>query len=141
MKQVCSFSLAALMLCSGCAVKREALNPTGAAFSQAYSITHFKRLVFVSGQVPEDDSGQVPSDFRSQALLAWKNVKDQLRAADMKLTDIVKYTVFLSDRRYRRENYEVRHQVLGAYQPAMSIIITGIYDEKWLLEIEVIAAR
>jgi 2-iminobutanoate/2-iminopropanoate deaminase len=31
--------------------------------------------------------------------------------------------------------------VLGAYSPAPTVIITGIFDEKWLLEIEAIAAE
>jgi 2-iminobutanoate/2-iminopropanoate deaminase len=47
----------------------------------------------------------------------------------------------LSDRQYRQEAYEVRAEVLGTHiLPAMTIIITGIYDEAWLLEIEAIAA-
>lgn len=117
------------------------INPTGASFSQAYEISGHKRLLFVSGQVPEDDQERVPADFRSQAELAWKNVEVQLKAAGMSLRDIVKFTVYLSDRKYRRENYEVRHQVLGDHQPAMTIIITGIYDAQWLLEIEAIAAK
>lgn len=98
-------------------------------------------MVFVSGQVPEDEQEQVPVDFKSQAELVWKNIEQQLKAADMDLQDIVKMTIYLSDRKYRKENYEVRHAVLGTHQPAMTIIIAGIYDEKWLLEIEVIAAE
>lgn len=126
---------------SGCSISRKTYNPTGAAFSQAFEIKNYKRLVFVSGQVPEDEKEYIPSDFRSQAELAWTNVERELQAANMKLEDIVKYTIYLSDRKYRRENYEVRHKVLGKHQPAMSIVITSIYDEKWLLEIEAIAAK
>jgi hypothetical protein len=29
--------------------------------------------------------------------------------------------------------------VLGDHRPAITIIITGIYDESWLLEIEAVA--
>lgn len=46
----------------------------------------------------------------------------------------------LSDRQYRAANAAVRKEVLGAHTPALTIIITGIYDEEWLLEIEAIAA-
>ena len=136
------FILSFLALClAGCGIEREAFNSTGASFSQAFSIKNYKQLVFVSGQVPEDEKANIPADFRSQAELAWKNVEAQLKLAKMDLKDIVKYTIYLSDRKYRRENYEVRHHVLGSHEPAMSIIITGIYDEKWLLEIEAIAAK
>jgi 2-iminobutanoate/2-iminopropanoate deaminase len=40
----------------------------------------------------------------------------------------------------RAENFEVRKEVLGSHTLAVTIIITGIYDEAWLLEIEAIAA-
>jgi len=70
----------------------------------------------------------------------WINVEAQLKAAGMTLDNLVKVTTFLSDRRYRRENYEVRMEVLGERSPALTVIITGIYDEAWLLEIEAIAA-
>jgi enamine deaminase RidA (YjgF/YER057c/UK114 family) len=82
----------------------------------------------------------VPADFKAQCRLAWANVQAQLKAADMTLDDLVKVTVFLADRRHRQANYEVRHEILGARSPALTIIITGIYDEAWLLEIEAVAA-
>lgn len=140
MKKITIIIAVVLLLCS-CHLERKAYAPTGASFSQAYGVRHPKRLVFVSGQVPEDEKENIPKDFRTQAILAWKNLESQLKLADMELKDIVKYTIYLSDRKYRRENYEVRHEILGDHQPAMSIIITGIYDEKWLLEIEAIAAK
>ncbi len=30
---------------------------------------------------------------------------------------------------------------LGTHSPALTVIITGIFDEKWLLEIEAVAAE
>jgi enamine deaminase RidA (YjgF/YER057c/UK114 family) len=48
-------------------------------------------------------------------------------------------TVYLSDRQFRAANSQIRHEVLGDHRPAITIIITGIYDEAWLLEIEAIA--
>jgi hypothetical protein len=33
----------------------------------------------------------------------------------------------------------VREEVLGGHRPALTIIITGIYAEEWLLEIEAVA--
>lgn len=59
----------------------------------------------------------------------------------MKLTDIVKVTTYLADRKYREQNYKVRQEILGNHSPALTIIISDIYHEAWLLEIEVIAAR
>jgi 2-iminobutanoate/2-iminopropanoate deaminase len=120
--------------------RHRALNPTTVSYCQAHEVSGFSRLLFVSGQVPEDAAGDVPPDFRSQCRLAWANVKVQLEAAGMSLDDLVKVTIFLSDRRWRGDNAEVRHEVLGPRTPALTIIITGIYDEAWLLEIEAVAA-
>lgn len=117
------------------------INPTGLSYAQAVELTKFNRLVFVSGQVPETSDGTIPGDFRSQCVLAWQNVEAQLKAAGMKLDNLVTVKVYLSDRQYREENKQVRMEVLKAINPALTIIITGIYDERWLLEIEAVAAE
>ena len=49
---------------------------------------------------PDEVDGTVPESFEDQARLAWKNVFAQLRAADMTLDNLVKVTIFLSDRKY-----------------------------------------
>lgn len=116
------------------------INPTEMSYAQAHEVVNASRLLFISGQVPVDNDDHVPSDFKSQCRLAWVNVEIQLKTAGMTLDNLVKVTTFLSDRRYRQENYEVRMEVLGKRSPALTIIITGIYDEAWLLEIEAVAA-
>lgn len=110
------------------------------SYSQAHEVTNASRLLFISGQVPVDNDDHVPPDFKSQCRLAWVNIEAQLKAAGMTLDNLVKVTTFLSDRRYRQENYEARMEVLGERSPALTVIITGIYDEAWLLEIEAVAA-
>ena len=116
------------------------VNPTGWAYAQACEVTEAQRWLFVSGQVPADAQGRVPPDFRSQCRLAWSNVERQLADARMSLDHLVKVTIYLSHRRFRGENAEVRRAVLGERSPALTIIIAGIYDEEWLLEIEAVAA-
>lgn len=117
------------------------INPTGKSYSQALEINNFKRLVFVSGQIPETKEGEVPAVFEDQCRLAWKNLEAQLNAAGMGFANLVKVTVFLSDCIYRGTNSMIRRELLKEISPALTIIITGIYDEKWLLEIEAIAAE
>lgn len=109
-------------------------------YSQAVSVSGSARMLFISGQIPVDKAGRVPEAFEDQARLAWRNVEAQLQAAGMELRHIVKHTTYLSDRRYRQQNSAIRRQVLGNLTPALTVIITGIYDEAWLLEIEAIAA-
>jgi 2-iminobutanoate/2-iminopropanoate deaminase len=112
----------------------------GTAYAHAVETSGFQRLLFISGQVPADDDGRVPADYRSQYRLAWANVERRLEAAGMTFDNLVKVTIFLSHRRYVAESYGLRPEVLGDRSPAITIIIAGIYDEAWLLEIEAIAA-
>lgn len=115
------------------------IEPDGNAFAQACEVSGATRLLFVSGQVPEAD-GVVPPDYRSQYLLAWRNVERQLKAAGMTFDNLVKATIFLSDRSLIAQSEGLRKQVLGDRNPAITIILCGIYHEAWLLEIEAVAA-
>ena len=122
-------------------MNRRAINPTGTGWAHGHEVTNPSRIVFISGQVPEAKDGSVPSECKAQCRLVWENIEAQLEAAEMTLDNIAKMTIYLSDRRYIQDAYEVRNEILGsnAVPPAMTIIITGIYDQAWLLEIEVIA--
>lgn len=116
------------------------VNPTAFSYAQAHLVEAPARFLFVSGQIPVDQQDRVPEDFESQCRLAWRNVERQLLAAGMRLADLVKVTVYLSDRKYRDANSSIRREILGPHAPALTIVIADIYDEAWLLEIEAIAA-
>jgi 2-iminobutanoate/2-iminopropanoate deaminase len=109
-------------------------------YSQALKVEGANSLLFISGQVPETAAGEVPQDFNAQAKLVWANVLAQLQAAGMSVQNLVKVTIFLSSREYALANRQERALALGSHAPALTVIITGIFDSKWLLEIEAIAA-
>ena len=117
-----------------------AIHPTDNAYAQACEVTRATRWLFVSGQVPEDAEQKVPADYPSQYRLAWANVEAQLKAADMSFDNLVKVTIYLSDRALIAQSAGLRRAVLGDRTPALTIVIVGIYDEAWLLEIEAVAA-
>jgi 2-iminobutanoate/2-iminopropanoate deaminase len=108
-------------------------------YGQAVDVTGAQRMLFISGQIPVTRDGTIPNGFPAQCRLAWANVEAQLREAGMTLDNLVKLTTFLSDRQYGLENRAIRQEVLGERRPAMTVIITGIFDAAWLLEIEAIA--
>jgi 2-iminobutanoate/2-iminopropanoate deaminase len=109
-------------------------------YSQAIEIFGAQRLLFISGQIPESANGALPKEFPEQAKLAWQNVLAQLDAAAMSVKNLVKVTIFLSSREFAVANREARQKFLGSHTPALTVIITGMFDEKWLLEIEATAA-
>lgn len=117
----------------------DAPQPVG-GYAQAMEVTNAARTLYISGQIPADANGAVPESFEDQARLCWANVIAQLRAADMTLDNLVKVTIFLSDRQYIADYRRVRMEVLQGRQVGLTTIITGIFDPKWLLEIEAIAA-
>jgi 2-iminobutanoate/2-iminopropanoate deaminase len=113
--------------------------PAG-GYVQAMEVSNASRLLFVSGQVPDTVDGATPQDFEAQARLIWQNLIAQLTAAGMTLDNLVKVTFFLSDRKYIDGYRKIRQEVLQGRTVALTTIITGIFDEKWLMEIEAIAA-
>lgn len=113
--------------------------PAG-GYVQAMEVGNASRLLFISGQVPDTVDGVTPEDFEEQARLIWANLIAQLNAAGMTLDNLVKVTFFLSDRKYIDGYRKVRQEVLQGRTVALTTIITGIFDEKWLMEIEAIAA-
>jgi 2-iminobutanoate/2-iminopropanoate deaminase len=112
--------------------------PVG-GYAQAVEVTDGRKLLFISGQIPVAMDGTVPEGFAAQCRLVWANLEAQLRAAGMSLDNLVKVTTFLSDRKYSMENRAVRQEVLAGRRPATTLIVTGIFDTAWLLEIEAIA--
>lgn len=122
----------------------EPIDPSGlpessAAYTHGTLVRDARRTLYVSGQPPWTTKGDMPTDFEGQCRLAWENVKSVLAAAGMTVRNLAKVTVYLSDRRYREANSRIRHEVLGDHCAALTIIITGIYAEAWLLEIEAVA--
>lgn len=109
-------------------------------YAEAMEVTDAKRWLFLSGQTPMRPDGSVPDDFRDQARQVWVNIQAQLRVANMTLDNLVKVTVFLSDRRYGPIHRAVREEILGERVLGLTVIIVGQLDERWLLEVEVIAA-
>jgi enamine deaminase RidA (YjgF/YER057c/UK114 family) len=110
-------------------------------YSLGLELQQHRRLLFVSGQVPDRSDGTVPEGFEAQCQQAWRNVLDVLAAADLGVEHLVKVTTFLTDRSQVATNRAVRRRMLGEHQPALTVVIVETVDSKWLLEIEAIAAE
>ena len=114
--------------------------PVEGAYPQAVEVVSPTRWLYLSGQIPVAPDGSLAADFTGQCDQVWSNIETQLNAAGMTLDNLVKVTTFLSDRSYALENREVRLRRLAGRQPALTVIVTGIFDEAWLVEIEAVAA-
>jgi len=62
-------------------------------------------------------------------------------AADMSAENIVKATTYLTDREHREENRDVRQQILKGHTFALTVVLAGMFEDGWLLEIDAIAEK
>ncbi len=113
----------------------------GGAMAMAYEVSAPARTLYISGQIPTRPDGSVPTTFDDQCRQVWANIDQVLADAGMTRRDLVKVTTYLSDHRYRADNSRIRREILGDHLPALTVVIAGIYDPAWLLEIEAVAAR
>lgn len=114
---------------------------TPGTYAQAISLVGVEELMFISGQIPVDATGETPPDAPAQARQIWANIDAQLRAAGMTKENLVKVTIYLSDRAHIPAYREARDAYLDGHQVALTCVLAGIFDEDWSMEIEAVAAR
>jgi enamine deaminase RidA (YjgF/YER057c/UK114 family) len=109
-------------------------------YTNALEVVGAERFLFVSGQIPQTADGEIPTDFEGQCHQVWSNVLASLSAAGLGVENLVKVTTYLARRTDADVNSAVRRKVLGDHRPALTVVLAGIFDSAWLLEIEAIAA-
>ena len=114
--------------------------PAG-GYSMGLELSQHRRLLFISGQVPEKADGSLPEGFEAQCEQAWRNVIEVLAAAGLGVTHLVKVTTFLTGLDQVVANRAVRRKMLDGHESALTVMIAETVDSKWLLEIEAIAAE
>jgi 2-iminobutanoate/2-iminopropanoate deaminase len=112
--------------------------PVG-AYTHAVEVGGAARTVYLSGQLGMAMDGSVPADCEGQAALVWTNIAAQLRALGMSLDNIVKVTTILPDRADLAASRAARNAAMGERKPASTLIVAGLVDAKFKIEIEVIA--
>ena len=110
-------------------------------YSMGLEISQHRRLLFVSGQGPENPDGSVPDGFEAQCEQAWRNVIAVLKSAGLGAAHLVKINTFLTDKSQVAPNRAIRRKMLEGHEPASTVMIAETVDGKWLLEIEAIAAE
>jgi 2-iminobutanoate/2-iminopropanoate deaminase len=110
-------------------------------YSMGLEVGQHRRLLFISGQVPEQSDGGVPEGFEAQCEQAWRNVIEVLNSAGLGVEHLVKINTFLTDKSQVVANRAIRRRMLGGHEPASTVMIAETVDGRWLLEIEAIAAE
>lgn len=110
-------------------------------YSQGVAVPSPARWLHVSGQVGIPLDSILPDSFEEQARNAWRNVLGVLEAAGMGPGNLVKVTAYITRAsdvgRYRT----VRDSMLGEVKTASTlVVVSGLADPDWLIEIEAVAA-
>jgi len=97
--------------------------------------------LYVAGQLPIDADGEVVgTDAATQAQQVLSNLSTVLDAVSASLADVVKTTVYLTDRDDRAAVGRVRRAHFADDPPANTLlIVAGLADPRYLVEIDAIA--
>ena len=125
----------------------ELINPEDLPTPPTYThvvIASGTRLVFVAGQEPEDEHGNVtgPGDLAVQARQVFSNIGRALLAAGARPEQVTKITIFVVD--YRREHLPMieagRLALFGDHKPADTLVgVAALSHPDYLIEVEAVA--
>lgn len=105
-------------------------------------VVRANNTVYVRGQTAMDLDGKIVGvgDAAAQTENAMKCAKVLLEEAGARLEDVVKVTIYITDRAYREPVYRVVGKWLkGVYPVSTGLIVQGLARPEYLMEIDVIA--
>jgi 2-iminobutanoate/2-iminopropanoate deaminase len=99
-------------------------------------------FVFIAGQTPELDSGEVPDDIGAQVFAAVDKIAAALAGRELSLANVVKMTYFLTEIGELEQVRTALDAVLSQPWPTASLVeVSGLVDPRFRIEIEAIAYR
>ncbi len=109
--------------------------PTG--YTLGMLIAGEQRRLIISGQVGVALDGSVPNTGEGQIAQAFANLRAVLEANGMSITNLVKTTVFLTDRALLSSFRAARDSVYGGHVPCSTLLfVAGLADPRFMVEIE-----
>lgn len=109
-------------------------------YVHAMEVSGAQRLLFISGTMGLDASGNAPERLEDQLDLIWSNLRRILAEAGMTTDNVVRLTSYLRDASYAQANEDARLAALGDRRVPTTAIVVQTLDPAWLVEIEAIAA-
>ena len=97
------------------------------------------KMIFISGRAGAAKDGTMPSDFSTQAVNTFEDIKRCLALAGATFKDIVKINYFVKDMSYTSELRKVRAKYLNMDQPPAATLVQAGLSDGLLLEVEAIA--
>ena len=120
---------------------RQILGHTTASYSLGI-VAPSGRLVFISGQVAQDENGQLigKGDLAAQTRAVFENIKRLVQEAGGSLDDVVKIATFLTSMEEYATFARIRADYFPGQKPASSTVkVSGLVSDDFLIEVEAIA--
>jgi enamine deaminase RidA (YjgF/YER057c/UK114 family) len=123
-------------------VLRHVAAPAGVAAGRGYSqvVTGRGRLIVVSGQVAQNDRGELvgPGDPAAQARQVFENLRRCLAEVGAGFDDVVKLTLFVLDVADLPAVREARDAAIDTSRPPASsaVQVSALFAPGYLLEVE-----
>jgi enamine deaminase RidA (YjgF/YER057c/UK114 family) len=124
---------------------REWTNPAGVYAPQAHysQVARIGQTLYVSGQLGLDQNGLLvgDGDAKAQARQAWRNLLAILAHYGAMPRHLAKTTTFITHWAYRPQVGEARDEFFVAppYPPSTLVVVQGLAEPRFLVEIEAIA--
>jgi len=124
-------------------IKPGGIAPPFARYAHGVEVPAGTRLIFTSGQLGLDESGEIPEEVESQAEICFRNIDAILSASGASVRDIVRINAFVTDRAFMQGYMAARDRWLESVDrlPASTlVIVSGFTRPEFKVEIEVVAA-
>ena len=112
---------------------------SGADYAHSIEVPAPARWLYLAGTMGLDDAGKPGETLAEQLKLVWANIREILAAAELTVDNIVRVTSYLRDAAYAEQNAAARLAALGGRRIPTTAIVVGTLDERWLVELEVVA--
>ncbi|WP_044469592.1 RidA family protein [Mannheimia massilioguelmaensis] len=96
-------------------------------------------MLYVSGQLPINESGEIKGDIADQTRQALQNLATVLHAAGVNKNDVVQCRLYIPDVSYWDTVNQEYAAFFGTHKPARTIVPCGILHYNALIEIDAIA--
>jgi 2-iminobutanoate/2-iminopropanoate deaminase len=100
------------------------------------------RILFCNGQVGARLDGTVPQGPSEQIEVIFERIRTILAAANMTFEDVVKFTVYVTDKRILDDYFRIRGRIMGHHNPPATLLVVKEFPRSGVeVEIEAIAAK
>src|SRR3954471_478608 len=98
------------------------------------------RLLFCNGQVGARLDGTVPEPPMEQIEVIFERIRTILAASRMTFADVVKFTVYVTDKSILDDYFRIRGRIMGDHNPPATLLVVNKFPRPSVeIEIEAIA--